>query len=94
MRKIIIVIMVLCGCPAKSLHSPGKPTLIVADGAYIHTGTQLKFPVIIDNFYRVIITKFDPEAKDVSVGYDLTDARFPTSITVFTVGNRLPTPLA
>jgi hypothetical protein len=88
MKKICSLGPLLCLFLFVSCSSPEKgyfrePKTLEAKGEYVHVASGMKFPERISGFERVMLTQYDAEATDVSVGYNFIELTKPIFVTLY-----------
>lgn len=68
---ITLIALTLSGCPTIDTQYPMRTETIKANGSYSHGSSGMMFPVVVGDFARGSITRFDAEGLNVGVGYDL-----------------------
>jgi hypothetical protein len=83
-KKIAIVALAffVCGCPAPQPTAHG-PKEIVTPETYVHKPSGMKFPTTFGEFERAGITRYDPTADNIGVGYNCRNLLHPVAATVY-----------
>lgn len=70
---VLVAVVLLAGgaAPARTQGLP-EPEPIPVKGTYVHAASGMTFPTAVADFRRTNIYKFDVQALDVGVNYDLT----------------------
>jgi len=64
-------VLLLSGCPTVRTDQPRQPEQIDVHGPYQHTASGMIFPASVGDYIRERIMRYDRDALDVSVGYNL-----------------------